>query len=884
MYDGARLSKARNDDSEGEAILSIQGGFVVKAGETETIDVVVSVGDAGNDTFQVAIEEVSSSAETVSITSERSNLMTVGTQSGPELTLSAGSTVPDVKIGQQNIAIAEFDLENDSNSPEQDVIVNSITFEQIGGADTESDLANFTLLIDGEEFAETARSQGDFITFYNEDGYLIEDGNEVQLEVRAEILDGVTETVILELDNALDIMGEGSIYGAGIKVVGAGVFSEEVTIDAGEITISAIDPEFDEARYDRDDVILGKLSINVTEGDRLELDYVKFDMDIQGSLTTGDAVTLFESVELINETKGGKITLDVEAVNGTNLISFESDTDLGEVLNNGRNTFRVQADLDDLNSSLAADFADTTFQLKIVGIDGTTSSNLQIVESSDDELVGDITPSTLTWATWDGTDSEADITAVNLSASFSAVKGAEDITALTFEVENNGALALKVQEFTITGTDFSNAEISEIRLYKDSVDEANLIKSRPGSQINSEEITLSSFVGGDVEIAVDETTRFIVTVSLVDSDDLDGAAINLSLTAARIRDADNNLLSAIDVVESPRTINVSTQGTLELAIDNNDSRTDHVKHVLGNTVSSELLAVKLTAQDEDVRIEDFTLQFSGEVADAVTKVHLFDANGNEIVNKNVASNSTSITFNNVDYVVEEGSEYVYVRTTTSKIGKDQNSTAGVSGLGFGTPSVIARGVSSSSVITTSANATGLEFNVVPVRISNLSFVNADPQGQVIVDTNLASAENYVGILMVTADSTTNTREANATTPKLQLRQFRFSVNLGGVIGTYLNLREVGGTQTLSGNISNGIATVTGDTENEFQIEPGQTKYYEVIVALTGDVSEGDSVQLKLENLDSTDTIQFSTDESGATVFGGLRLDLGTLTAPRVTRD
>ena len=351
MYDGARLSKARNDDSEGEAILSIQGGFVVKAGETETIDVVVSVGDAGNDTFQVAIEEVSSSAETVSITSERSNLMTVGTQSGPELTLSAGSTVPDVKIGQQNIAIAEFDLENDSNSPEQDVIVNSITFEQIGGADTESDLANFTLLIDGEEFAETARSQGDFITFYNEDGYLIEDGNEVQLEVRAEILDGVTETVILELDNALDIMGEGSIYGAGIKVVGAGVFSEEVTIDAGEITISAIDPEFDEARYDRDDVILGKLSINVTEGDRLELDYVKFDMDIQGSLTTGDAVTLFESVELINETKGGKITLVVEAVNGTNLISFESDTDLGEVLNNGRNTFRVQADLDDLNSS-----------------------------------------------------------------------------------------------------------------------------------------------------------------------------------------------------------------------------------------------------------------------------------------------------------------------------------------------------------------------------------------------------------------------------------------------------------------------------------------------------------------------------------------------------
>jgi hypothetical protein len=54
----------------------------------------------------------------------------------------------------------------------------------------------------------------------------------------------------------------------------------EVTVQAGELTIYAIDAEVDEIRPDKDDVILGKLKIVNVAGRNLELDDVIFNLDL----------------------------------------------------------------------------------------------------------------------------------------------------------------------------------------------------------------------------------------------------------------------------------------------------------------------------------------------------------------------------------------------------------------------------------------------------------------------------------------------------------------------------------------------------------------------------------------------------------------------------
>jgi hypothetical protein len=50
---------------------------------------------------------------------------------------------------------------------------------------------------------------------------------------------------------------------------------------------------------------------------------------------------------------------------------------------------------------------------------------------------------------------------------------------------------------------------------------------------------------------------------------------------------------------------------------------------------------------------------------------LVDANGNEIKRETVSSSNT-VTFDNINYVVKEGSETVYVKVVSRKIGKDSS--------------------------------------------------------------------------------------------------------------------------------------------------------------------------------------------------------------------
>lgn len=438
-------------------------------------------------------------------------MMEVASQDAPELEISVGSSVPDVKVGQENVAVAKFDLEN--NDPEKEIIIHAFTFEQVGTADTDEALKNFALLVDGNQVASAAKSFGDYVTLSLNSPFALQDGDSVQVELRADVTGEQSETLSFQVTDKLDIEAE-SEFGYGAKIIGNGLATTAISIEAGEVVVSAIDPSFDELRFDRDNVILGELVITVNQGNGLQLDTVSFDMDHTGLGFEADD-ELFENVELVNKTNGGSVNLNV--VGDTNDTAFSED-DLGLTLSQGKNTFLIRADLKDLSVGEAAMFNAQTFELSMTNI-GTTG--LEILDNEDD-AISDITPSALSWATWEGTDSAVDYTAVNMSSSLTVVKGATDVVAMMFDVESNGAGAVTVQEFTVDGTtNFANSHITEVRLYKDSVSTENLLKSRAGSQISSNSVTFSSFNGGDVEIAQDETQRFIVTVSFVNTTAID---------------------------------------------------------------------------------------------------------------------------------------------------------------------------------------------------------------------------------------------------------------------------------------------------------------------------------------------------------------------------
>jgi len=624
-------------------------------------------------------------------------------------------------------------------------------------------------------------------------------------------------------------------------------------------------------RYDRDNVILGELVINVNQGNGLQFDTVSFDMAHAGlGFLAYDE--LFENVELVNKTNGGSVNLVVSG--NTDNTTF-SENDLGLILSQGKNSFLIRADLKDLSVGEAAAFDGQVFELSMTNI-GT--SGLEILDDEDD-AISDITPSALSWATWDGTDSAVDYTAVNMSSSLTVVKGATNVVAMTFDVESNGAGSVDLQEFTFTGTiNFANSHITEVRLYKDSVSSENLLKSRAGSQIAGESVTFSSLNGGDVEVAQDETQRFIVTLSFVNTTAINTDTVQLSLTNARARDDQNTLLAFGAPILSPRTIIVQSGGSFDITVDAANTSTNFAKYILGNVSDSEpVLALKVVANNEAYKIEDLTLNFSGAISTVVNTVKLFNGT-TQVASKNVSFGSTSVTFNNLNYEVPAGTTTLLVKLDTSRIGYEQNNSNGLNGLALGTPSVNVRGVSSNQPSTGSAADTGSIFGIVPVKFGALSFVSSE--GGQVVDTSLSEGLNTVAILKVTNDATTNLWSGSQTTAKLQLNDLVASILTGGVAVDSLEIERIGGSQgAQTDGFGDGIFDLSSNID--FQLSASETAYFVIRANVTTTPTTNQSVQIKLENL-NTAGISFSTDEVGATTFFGARIqNLNSLTAAKV---
>jgi len=160
---------------------------------------------------------VSSTAAEVEVSSAKSAMMEVASQDAPTLEISIGSSVPSVKVGQENVAVAKFDLEN--NDPEKEIVIYGMTFEQVGTADTEDALNTFSLLVDGNQVASSAKSFGDYVTFSLNSPFALQDGDSVQLELRANVIGEQAKNLSFQVTDKLDIEA-GSEFGFGARIIG----------------------------------------------------------------------------------------------------------------------------------------------------------------------------------------------------------------------------------------------------------------------------------------------------------------------------------------------------------------------------------------------------------------------------------------------------------------------------------------------------------------------------------------------------------------------------------------------------------------------------------------------------------------------------------------
>lgn len=689
-----RISKGKNENSSDDTVdFTLNSPVVVKAGSVLAIHVLASVANqatASGDEFAVEILSVSSNAKSVKLTGVRSMTMKVGGVDASGITLDDDGSLSDVKVGEMGKEVAKFKIENTDN--EQPVTVSSITLKEVGTADDETDVANFKLYMDGNLVASTANSTDKYVTFNLASEVKASKTN--KFVVKADIIGGAAKTLNFTIDSILDVTATSARYGYGAGVTN-NFAGAALNIQAGELVLAQVDAPSTTIRENKKDVILGKIKVTTAAGKSLEVRKVKVAIATATRTTAfangGETSDFLENIELYDETNGRLYDLTAPAAATTETYY---DTDLTIALPaSGTITFAIRADTKNVSATLLTDFAKARFSVSVSPIsNNSTTSGFYVVETEDDNAVSDITPSAMTFKNVDGSQATPTLSVITMSSAKNAVIGSKDVEALTFEVKADDSSAIEVSEVRVSGTPstatFDSTNVSEVKLYKGSVSEANLLDRVSGSQIASEIVTFDGF---NLNIAKNQSQKFVVTFSVVDDATNAADALLLGVKGIEIEDEDNDNVYVegtdsnvtVATYTSARTVTITGAGTLALTVDNTDTETSKNKTVLANATTPFVASWEFVANNEGVKVKDLAIaaiEAGNAVAfeSAVAEIVLYKNDKvTEIARKSVTSDVT--TFNDINYVVAEGSSNVYAKLVTQKIGKDAAGQSDVNG-------------------------------------------------------------------------------------------------------------------------------------------------------------------------------------------------------------
>lgn len=952
---GFRLSNDKSFTSS-EDIANVNltgGGMLLPKNSTTDITVMGVIGDAatfGGQTFFVSLVDATAVGTTANVSGPfpvSSNAMKIGNVDAATLLINAGSSTPDVSVGQQMVEVYEGRLENNSGD-NTDIAFMGITLEHTGTAKEDTELGNFELYVDGDMVAMTPMAREGFIAFNLDTPFVLEDGDEVDFNVHADILGGAGETIDFQVDSDLDVraMDLSFGFGAGIDATGFNADGNTTTIDGGEVTVVAEDPAYDEVAADKDNVILGTLHVTVNSGKDLELKQLGFNFD--NTVGTGAIADIFENIEVV--TPYGTYDLDStgdegDLANGPtddfNVAYFNDNVDIQ--LPDGTTTDLVlRAD-----TLAAADMDTLNMEISVTEIGAATQTNslFYVEELGDDTAITDITPSSLTFDTIEGVADEAVVKALTQSDK-TAVVGTKNVLAMLFEVEAGSAGYIDIEEVDLTSTVvdalpadsavLDNTRVSQLKLYVDSFDPAapstNLLKTQSGSKLSGGDVTFE-FKTNKVRVEASQKRKFYIVLDLTDDDTQAGDDITVSVDDITVRDSDNDTIDATDKdgndldandVDSDRTITLAEKGTLEILVDNTDPKVDQDKNVLaGGAMSDYVASFEFTATNEDILVQDILIENevgADALADAVSEVVIFDENEVEIARESLTSGDDSVLFEDIDFTVEEGSENIYVKVVANRIGKDE---AGIHSDDYNLALSVRKAKGSSELAVTDLDydaedtdaladntAVSNVFAVVPVLITDLEFVSSYGGESVSTNNRLNPGQSTLAIVKFTNASHTNTDSTSGAALETLLQEVVFDIDksaaltlavgettierIGGAdgeIAATVSAAYGGGDEDLAAD-SAGFLTfdLEGGMTSDHLLESGEVAYYVIKTSVTLDATSDfdDFLRISLENLNSgianTPLTYKSDDLLDVIQITEPRLDDSRLTGPQLNEN
>ena len=720
--DGMRVSREKSFNNDREANVSLlNGGINIPAGSSVELHVRASVDkNKGSATAALAIEspdDVSSNASSVSVSNATTELARLSLVKVAEFTVANSGSTPDVSVGDRRAQVARFEM----TSGDEDMHLHSITLEQFGDINAETEMSNFVLEIEGKEVASTPYAVDDYVSFLLDTPYEIEEDDTAQARVYADILDGAGDDIEFRIESDLDVLAIDQAVKQPANVDSSDLGTSPVKVQAGELTIVASDASFTEFGRDQQNLVLGYVDITPASGESIELKNIT--LGISGNnkqisnaidVTTVEAVTENGTFDLAVLTDIGGANVDgADCADGVDVTCTFQAKNIDLAIKAGSRVW-FRADSADTAGGFASD---VTLSLSLSNLGtGDETDGLYFKEVNDDTVIKDITPSSITFEDVTSEVASATIRSQAQSAAKTVVQGTDGVVLMKFEIEAGDASYLDVDTLQIAGAisdnganvddaDFQAAArqldsdyIDSVRIYHTSVDAANLIDEQGGNEFAA---GLLEFDFNDYRIAAGETTSFVVVADINDNDSVAGHYLKIAVDKATIRDSENDtvaLNNATDNINetddddndaanedtfdendmelSRREVKVAGTGTLTTSIDNTDSRTDRASYVLAGAAGI-VGSLELTTQNEGLTLEDFSIVLnseSGELSNSqaqslFSEVRLLDSDLSVLATSTVAGRLVEFSNENIEFA--EGTRNLYIEVVTNEIGKDK---------------------------------------------------------------------------------------------------------------------------------------------------------------------------------------------------------------------
>lgn len=751
LFDGnKRLTDGRSVNSSSRQVTFAGLNLSLANGEMKNLtvkaDTATSAG--GGDTANFSIASASSITSTATVSGSfpiAGNTMTFSAQDAGTVTVTANGSVADPTIGQEDALIGKLTLDADT----EDAMLKELTLS----IDNAADHSNFKLWRSSTLLATGTDIGSDLVNFVLTNPLLVEDGNDENLRVTADVGGENGDDLIVSIEESVDVIATGADFGFNMSVDvtayddGSSSCTEctRSTIQGGDLTFAFNGPASDDIQLGGQDQVIMKFSITAEQWAEIKEFDVVIDGDNLIDTASNPDVPNFEQFTLRRmdgTTWMGPEELNIAGSDTSQTLTFTDD----QVLNAGETLdLMLTVDVSDSGDAADSETISATLDMSTVDAEDLNGDPIDNIVPGSDIVGHDFTL----------TDASITVFVATPPSSGTYVKGTSNVPVVGFSFEASDASDVVVTDLTLradgdSDTDAFDADDIDVN---DTVNSCSLYDSETGSLVDGPEslttaetalfenfswtvpagetkklivkcnfANLAQDVAGDGAAAADAYVFYLGTAADVTAEDEDGDSVTVTTFGAP---GDGNNPAGAETV----VITIADSGTIAASL---DGSTPKSTIILGNSTGVSVGSWKLTATNESFNVKKLTFLNGGDdVAAAGIKLSCQNQAGTTVTATSVLSGG-SVSFSSLDcYVPSASSRVVTLSVDTNEV----SSTGATSGdtLDFTLSTTVAgrfEAIGSGSgekVTTAGANPAANEFTIRKTK-PTISLASGSPSG------------------------------------------------------------------------------------------------------------------------------------------------------------